>query len=39
MGVRYDMSILRRHIGLMLDRMDYQMIRIVYSFVAALLKK
>ena len=33
------MDILKLHIGLMLDRMDYQMLRIVYSFVAALLKK
>lgn len=39
MGVRYDVSILRRHIGLMLDRMDYRTLRIVYSFVTALLKK
>ena len=33
------MDILKLHIGLMLDRMDCQMLRIVYAFVAALLKK
>lgn len=33
------MDILKLHIRLMLDRMDYQMLRVVYSFVAALLKK
>ena len=27
------------NIKLMLDRMDYQMLRVVYSLVAALLKK
>ena len=33
------MDILKLHIRLMLDRMDYRTLRIVYSFVAALLKK
>lgn len=38
-GVKSDMDILKLHIRLMLDRMDYQALRVVYSFVAALLKK
>ena len=38
-GVESDMDILKLHIRLMLDRMDYRTLRIVYSFVAALLKK